>query len=204
MRSLVCALCLSFAIAGCGSDADDDGGDDDDDTSGEIDAEPGPGDVDAEPGPGDVDAEPGPGPDVEPRSGIWHYDEYDFGAGGDCGDLASQVNADGDFGLEDHGDGTFTITPVDGTDPFDCTLDGDDFHCPERAAASYTEPGLDARLDGLASADGTFSDEENATGQQQVEITCEGSQCGVVELAAGVDFPCTFVADFTLAWQEDL
>ena len=143
----------------------------------------------------DPDAAPGGAGD--PESGTWSYDEYDV-TGGDC-DLGDQLNSDGAFQLDNHGNGTFTITPDDGTDPFLCTLDGGDFACPDRATASYEQPGVAARVDGQASADGNFADDTHGTGRQTVYVTCTGGDCGAVEAALGVDFPCTFVADFAIA-----
>jgi hypothetical protein len=145
---------------------------------------------------GDPDAQP-PGGDGGPESGQWTYDEYDV-TGGDC-DVASQLNSDGGFLLSNHGDGTFTITPGDGTDPFLCTLDGGDFDCPDRATESFSDPTLDARLDGQARADGTFSDATHGAGVQTVDVTCTGADCGTIELALGADFPCTFTASFDIA-----
>jgi hypothetical protein len=192
MRGLVAlVVCLPLSLVACGS-SDDDGGDDDDV----------PGEVDAGDEPGEIDADPGAG-DVEPRSGRWSYDEYSE-TGGDCGELTDQIDPDGEFDLENNGDGTFTITPADGTGPFECELDGSDFGCPERGAGSASQEGIDATVSARAQAEGTFSDEEHATGTQEVTLSCTGSQCGLVEQATGVTLPCTVTADFEVSWEAPL
>ena len=165
--------CLVLFLAACGGD-DTPSGDDQ---------------------PGNPDAAPtGSG---DPESGQWSYDEYDVSGSG-C-DVGNQLNTDGDFALDNHGDGTFTITPGDGTDPFDCTLDDGAFDCPDRATGSYSEQGLDATIEGEARAEGTFSSDTAGSGTQTVDVTCTGSDCSTVEVALGVSFPCTYTADFDIA-----
>src|SRR4029079_1143797 len=104
----------------------------------------------------------------------------------------SYGNGGGGFGLEKHGDRTFTVVPNDGTDPFLCDLDGADFHCPDRATEEeQIDGGYDATLVGHAVADGTFDDDENGSGTQTATVDCDGSDCGLAETALGIEFPCT-------------
>lgn len=175
MLRLPCLAFLSLVLAACSGGGDDTSSGDDT--------------------PGDPDARPSGSGD--PETGQWSYDEYNVSGQG-C-NVGNQLNTDGDFALENHGNGTFTITPADGTDPFQCTLDGGDFDCPDRATESYEDPGLDARIDGQARAEGTFSDDTHGAGEQTVDVTCTGADCATVEVALGVDFPCTYTADFDIA-----
>jgi hypothetical protein len=204
----ILALLALVALGGCtisGDDDDDDvtdgsdGGDDDPGDDDPGDDDPGdddPGDDD----PGDDD--PGDGSAVEPRTGVWDYTEYEPNTN-DCGLPASYGNGGGGFGLVNNGDDGFTVVPNDGTDSFDCIVDGADFDCPERATEEETvDPQYDATLIGQAEASGTFSDPENGSGTQTAVVECEGSDCALVELATGVDFPCTFSIDFVIEWRS--
>lgn len=197
----ILALCIPLALAGCvvqGDDDDGDGGDTGDSGDGGDGGDSGDGDGGDSGDSGDGD---GSGA-VEPRTGVWDYSEY-APARNDCGLPSTYGNGGGGFGLVNHGDGTFTVIPNDGTDPFDCALDGADFSCPDRATEEApVEQGLDATLVGQASAEGTFSNPENGAGTQTARIECEGGDCGVVEAATGVDFPCTLEVAFVIDWRS--
>ena len=138
---------------------------------------------------------------VEPRTGVWDYSDYDPRVN-DCDIPGNYGNGGGGFGLINEGGGTFRVFPNDDTDPFDCDLDGADFFCPDRATEeAVVDPQFDALLVGQATAEGTFSDPENATGSQTATIDCQGGDCGLLEAATGAEFPCTFTVDFVVDWR---
>jgi hypothetical protein len=140
---------------------------------------------------------------VEPRTGAWDYSEYQPSVN-DCDIPDDYGNGGGGFGLINDGGGTFRVLPNDSTDPFDCNLDGADFDCPDRATEeAVIDPGLDALLVGQATAEGTFSDPENASGSQTAIVDCQGADCAAVEAATGADFPCTFTVNFVIDWRAD-
>jgi hypothetical protein len=200
----ILALLVSISLAGCvveGDDDDDDGVSDDDngdDNNGDDNN-----DDDDNNGDDTGDDDDDNGDDnsgVEPRTGVWDYSDYSP-EDNDCNIPSDYGNGGGGFGLVNNGDGSFTVIPNDDTDPFDCDLNGADFDCPDRATETEEVPGYDAVLVGQATAEGTFSDPENATGTQTAVINCEGGDCGLVELATGADFPCTFGVVFTVDWS---
>jgi hypothetical protein len=222
LRSLL-PLFAFIALSSCtinGGDGDDDGddvsdsGDDGGDPSGD-DADDGDGSSDSgddggddQPSDGDDPGDEGDQGDdssdgsgaVDPRSGVWDYTEY-TPISNDCDIPDDYGNAGGGFGLVANGDG-FTVGPNDGTDPFDCELDGADFVCPDRATErAEIDPSYDAVLVGQASAEGTFSDDENASGRQTAVIDCEGADCSLLEQVTGADFPCNFEVDFVIDWR---
>lgn len=203
LRSLL-PLLASLALASCtinGGDDDDDG--DDVSDSGDDPGDDAPGDdaddsSDSGDDPGD-DASDGPGA-VDPRSGVWDYSEY-TPISNDCDIPDEYGNGGGGFGLVASGDG-FRVLPNDGTDSFDCALDGADFVCPDRATErAEIDPSYDAILVGQASAEGTFSDEENASGRQTAVIDCEGDDCPLLEQVTGAEFPCNFEVEFVIDWR---
>lgn len=221
LRSLL-PLFASLALASCtingGDGDDDDGGDvsdssDDSGDSGDSDDSGDSGDDSSDDASGDGD-DPGDdssddssgdssdGPDaVDPRSGAWEYREY-TPVSNDCDVPADYGNGGGGFGLVSNGDGSFTVFPNDDTAAFDCELDGADFVCPDRATErADVDPQLDATLVGQASAEGTFSDDENASGRQSAVIDCEGGDCALLEQVLGAEFPCTFEVDFVIDWR---
>lgn len=130
-----------------------------------------------------------------PEDGDWTY--ADSGASqNDCVFFDASQGV-GDFSVENHGDGTFTITPGDDTDPFECELgSGDAFDCPARFVESIEEAGVDGSLDVSVAVSGTTS-ATSMEGEQLGTITCEGADCGLAETVLGTSFPCSFVIPFT-------
>lgn len=130
-----------------------------------------------------------------PQDGAWIY--ADNGASqNDCTFLKATQGV-GDFSIENHGDGTFTITPGDDTDPFECMMgNGDAFSCPERYVESIEEAGFNAVLDAFVTVDGTTTSTQ-MEGEQLGRLECEGEDCGVAETILGTAFPCSFVIPFT-------
>lgn len=131
-----------------------------------------------------------------PEAGPWVY--IDQGATeNDCTFLEDLSQGAGDFVVDNPGDGTFRIVPGDGTDPFECELSaGGSYECDERFVESIAQPGIDASLDVLISADGTTTS-NSMEGDQQGRIVCEGADCGAAEALLGTTLPCSFVIPFT-------
>ena len=139
----------------------------------------------------------GGGSDIEPRSGTW---DFSGSAPTDdtCGYPDLYTDPPGNFVLENNGDGTFTVTA--GENVFDCTLDGDNFSCPERLYGENdvgAAAGLDAVVHYTVSVSGSFSSDSAMSGRQAFEIVCEGADCATVEAAVGVMTPCGWAQDFT-------
>lgn len=179
-----------------GDSNDGDGGDSNDGDGGDSNDGDG-GDSDGDGGDSDGDG----GDSVQPRTGVWRYAEYDENRN-DCDLPPDYGNGNGGFGIDDLGGDRFVVIPNDGTDPFDCTLDGADFDCPDRATEVVPAgPPYDAVLLGQARVEGTFSDPENGSGTQTAIIQCNGADCPLVELGTGVNFPCTFAIDFVIEWR---
>ena len=140
------------------------------------------------------------GDDADPRSGEWDYTEW-VANRNDCDLDENYGNGGGNFGLDNNGDGTFTVIPGDGSDPFDCDIDGDSFDCPNRATAEEPiQGGYDATLVGQAVADGSFATDERASGTQTATVNCDGSDCALAETALGIEFPCTLEVDFVIEY----
>lgn len=224
LRSLL-PLFASLALASCtinGGDGDDDDGDDvadSGDDGGDPSGDSGDSDDSDDPGdsgddsdddassdgddPGDDSDDSSDGPDVvDPRSGAWEYSEY-TPVSNDCDIPVEYGNGGGGFGLVSNGDGSFTVFPNDDTAAFDCELEGADFVCPDRATERAEIAPYDAVLVGQASAEGTFSDDENASGSQTAVIECEGADCSLLEQVTGAEFPCNFEVDFVIDWRTD-
>ena len=189
------ALCLAGAAACSYNDSDDDDSGDSGDSGDDGD--------NGDDGDGGDSGDSGDGPagdDADPRSGEWHYAEW-VANRNDCNLDEDYGNGNGSFGIDNHGDGTFTVIPGDGSDPFLCNIDGDSFDCPNRATEEEElDSDYDATLVGQAVADGMFSTDERGSGTQTATVDCEGSDCGLAEVALGIDFPCTLEADFVIEY----
>ncbi len=137
---------------------------------------------------------------IEPKSGPWNFVpgqqtrntcNYD-----DVGGVY------GDFTVSNNGDGTLTIDPEDGTDLFECKLDGDDFECPERFQGEQSISGYDATLLTHARVEGTFSSATNASGTQHGRVECEGADCSALANLVGAMLPCEFSENFTASYAD--
>jgi hypothetical protein len=135
-----------------------------------------------------------------PKSGTWNFVageqtrntcNYD-----DVGGIA------GDFTLSNNGDGSLTIDPEDGTEPFECELDGDDFDCPERFQGETAIASYDAVLLTHARAVGSFSSSTEASGAQHGRVECEGADCSTLASLVGATLPCEFSENFTASLRD--
>ncbi len=168
---------------GSGNDSDDS-----DDSDGDDDSDGGSSGGD------DPTGDSGAGGDG-PGDGLWIYAD-DGASRNDCTFFPATQGV-GDFAVDNHGDGTFTIAPGDDSDPFDCQMsDGGKFECPERYVESISEPGISANLEALVTVEGTTSNDE-MEGEQLGRIVCDGADCSIAEDFLGTTFPCTFVIPFT-------
>ena len=189
MKQLLLLLSLAFAIptlGACSANGGDDGTGDD-----------GGGD--------DGGGDDGSSTRVEPGSGVWHYTEV-TPIGNDC-DLSDRYGDNGDFGLLNHGNRTFTIEPNDGGGTFSCTMSGDaNFDCPDRGTITedFTSQGYNAVLTVRARAEGTFANAAAADGIQAADVSCAGSDCALAATVIGTSLPCTFSVDFHVVLQQPL
>lgn len=142
---------------------------------------------------GGSDAEP-----IEPQPGTW--DKHDEAATADTCHLGV-TEGDGSFELTNHGDGTFTVDPRDGYDPFLCTLDGRDFTCPSRLREEFPLARIDPSLAGTASVHvsvtGRFSSPTEASGEQTAEVSCQGTGCTTLAAHLSTSFPCSYSQAYT-------
>lgn len=130
-----------------------------------------------------------------PVSGLWNY--YDGGiVANDCGTDDVVTDPDATFGLYNNGDGTFTVDQGNAGDPFLCTLTGSSFNCPERLSGSSPVQNYDITLHYTVSITGTFQSNSSMSGEQQVDVTCEGTDCPLAG-QAGYNLPCTYTVAFT-------
>lgn len=176
---------------GSGNDSDGSGNDtnDSDDSGGSSSG--GASDSDDTNGSGDGDG---------PNSGLWVY--ADSGASSSsCDFLEDSGQGVGDFAVENHGDGSFTVTPSDDTDPFKCAVDADGvFDCDERFVESVDGGNFDVMMDVIVRIDGT-TQAASMDGEQHGRVECEGSDCTAAEAFLGTSFPCEFVIPFTAQQQ---
>jgi len=134
-----------------------------------------------------------------PQDGEWLYDESG-GTVNDCGFLRQPSNGFGIYVIANTGADSFTITPGDGTAPFECTHDGASYDCPERLQEDLgldEGTGADAVGHVYVGVEGTLESSIEMTGEQQGRIECEGGDCFLAEQYLGVTFPCEFTIPFT-------
>jgi hypothetical protein len=141
----------------------------------------------------DAGTDPGPSPtSVVPRTGTWYYADANQ-VQNNCG---YQIDGTaGDFMIDDASATKFHVDPDDGTEPFWCTLSNGSFVCPDRATQTEDlHPSFDAVITAHASATGTFSAVNRASGRQTATVNCAGSGCSALG-----SWPCTFKVDYDIA-----
>ncbi len=139
------------------------------------------------------------GDELVPKSGVWTYGGSEL-ASNSCGNDPPTDPA-GKFTLEVTGDGAFTVKDDDFDDPFQCTLDGDSFSCPNRDSGVYQVPMLDAKIYYAVSVSGSFDSDTDVTGTQVVKARCEGASCTIAAEYAGYTLPCEYSYTFAGAAQ---
>ncbi len=135
---------------------------------------------------------------LTPLAGRWFYDET-TPVSSNCPGIINQAQAPGDFRIGTISTAAgFRVIPDDGTAPFQCTLSGKAFSCPERLADTldYRNDGVDAVVTIHADARGTFSGANRASGRQEATVDCSGTQCAAY---GGSALPCHFTVDFIIA-----
>jgi hypothetical protein len=149
--------------------------------------------------PSDSDPDTGEtGSDRPPQDGQWQYSELGQGTN-DCTFVDDPSNGFGIYLVSNGGAGMFTITPGDGTDPFECTQAGGGFDCAERLTGTY-DIGMgiaDATGSILVAIEGVIESPQSMSGEQQGRIECDGGDCGTAEQYLGVTFPCAFTIPFS-------
>ncbi|HET6582483.1 MAG TPA: hypothetical protein VFG69_03525, partial [Nannocystaceae bacterium] len=139
------------------------------------------------------------GVDVDPQDGPWEYDENGTTTN-DCSFVEQPSNGFGIYELVITGPGAFTITPGDGTVPFECEYSGGSYDCPERLQGDLgldMGTGADATGHVIVGIEGALQSSTEMTGEQQGRIECEGADCVLASQVLGVTFPCEFTIPFT-------
>lgn len=133
--------------------------------------------------------------DIEPKAGTWTYNGSVLETNS-C-NVDPPTDAAGNFTLEVTGDGAFSVD-VPSFNTFECTVDGDEYNCPERLA-DMNKPvaTLDATLFYDASIKGTFVSETEVTGTQVVNLRCEGESCQIAADFLMATLPCSYTYTFT-------
>jgi hypothetical protein len=88
---------------------------------------------------------------------------------------------------------SYRVIPGEGQPSFLCTVNGEQFNCPNRMTREIDIFGLDADLTFLYSATGIHTDPTRGTGKQDVAVSCSGSHCGLL-----APMPCGYVHNFTV------
>lgn len=129
-----------------------------------------------------------------PLPGVWTYT--------DGGVTSSTCGTD----LYQDPDASFLLGHVTATgfeiddgsgEPFDCTIDGDAFTCPERAAEIVPIEGTGIELSYVVSIAGTVVDATHLEGEQTFAIDCSGALCGIGAAVIGAEVPCAYTVAFT-------
>ena len=97
-----------------------------------------------------------------------------------------------------------TFSLVDEDDfAVDCTLSGRDFSCEtEDMIEDYSGKGVDVVLTTTFGYSGTFDTTTSGTVYFNIDVTCEGEDCGFVTKKAGLTLPCATTASAAISRVE--
>jgi len=136
---------------------------------------------------------------IDPVSGVWVYVNGQT-LTNTCGDEIEPSS--GNFTLINNGNGTVTIEPEDGSQAFNCALDGADLDCPRRLQETINNDVVDATVTVNVRADGVFDSDTYVAGTQTLTAECVGSQCALAESVLKVSFPCEATVSYTASFKE--
>jgi len=137
-----------------------------------------------------------------PLTGEWDYTDEDV-IENTCSDAIDYDGTSGAFTIDNQGDGTFIVDPLDGTEPFACTVDKKDYTCPERVS-EVLDLGGGAEAELTVSVSGEFLKKDEAIGTQTATLTCLDAGCEAAAALVGIPSPCTIVVDFEAEWTGEL
>jgi hypothetical protein len=134
---------------------------------------------------------------IKPRNGDWDYTSVEI-VSDTCANIIDMLDFSGGFEVDRSGM-SFTMT-LDGTGvDTACQLGGDAFDCasvtdsvnPEDAVTFQTT--MDTR--------GVLYSADEMEGVHEVDLTCDGAGCALLEVARDINFPCRFGVFYTAASQ---
>jgi hypothetical protein len=136
---------------------------------------------------------------IDPVSGTWVYVNGQT-LTNTCGDEGEPSS--GNFTVINNDNGTLTIEPEDGSQAFNCTLDGAELDCPDRLQEKIENDAVDAVITVNVRADGVFESDTYVTGTQTLTAACAGSQCALAESLLAISFPCAATVSYTASFKE--
>ena len=130
---------------------------------------------------------------IKPRNGSWTYTSTDI-ASDTCSNLIDMVEVGSGFEVVRSGS-SFTLT-LDGSDTnADCALGGDQFDC--SAIGETATPESSVTFHSTTVTKGAMHTPDSMEGAHELDISCEGSGCTILEVAKDVNFPCRFGVFYT-------
>lgn len=147
-----------------------------------------------------------PGNGVGPASGTWEYITFETTLE-TCGDSHQfdTGQSSGDFEVINHEDGTFTIDPLTGADPYLCqAYDDGTFDCEAHVAAETDfHPEKNAVVTAVVQTSGTYECTDTMAGDHigDIDCGCDGAtdDCDRLAWAWDLEFPCYHDVTWTAA-----
>ena len=133
---------------------------------------------------------------VKPRNGDWSYTSVDI-ASDTCSNLIEMLDLGSGFAVQRSGM-SFTMT-LDGGDDADCTVGGDLFDCAVISDSVDSEDAVTLRT--TTDTRGVLYSTDVMEGVHELNLSCDGTGCALLEVARDVNFPCTFGVFYTAATQ---
>lgn len=137
-------------------------------------------------------------PTVLPRVGVWEYDGGEI-TDNTCGEYA-RVEEVTFFRILSAADGIFAIEQNEPYGDFQCSIQGDQFVCPNRLSGSETNAQANVRVDWSVQVNGALPSATQIDASQTITFVCEGANCAFSQAVLGVTFPCSWSVPFTAAF----
>lgn len=134
-------------------------------------------------------------PTVLPSVGVWEYDGGEI-TNNTCGEYA-RVEDVTYFRILSAADGIFAIEQNEPYGDFQCSIQGDQFVCPNRLSGSETNAQANVRVDWSVQVTGALPSATQIDAEQTITFVCEGANCAFSQAVLGVTFPCSWTVPFT-------
>lgn len=130
---------------------------------------------------------------VKPRNGEWSYTSSDI-VSDTCSNLIDILEVGDGFTVDRNGL-SFTLTMSDSDAGASCNIGGNQFDC--KAVQEVASPEDTVTFTTTMDTRGALYSADTMEGVHELDITCEGPGCTLLEIARDSNFPCKFGVFYT-------
>ena len=130
---------------------------------------------------------------VKPRNGEWGYTSIEI-ASDTCSNLIDILEVGGGFEVDRSGL-SFTLTMSGSDAAASCSIGGDQFDC--KTVQEVANPDDTVTFTTTVDTRGALYSADTMEGVHELDVTCDGPGCTLLEIARDSNFPCKFGVFYT-------